>query len=721
MALIRPILANQVYVVPSTGGISDSVAVAGASGTVTSVALSVPGALSVSGSPITGSGTFTVTWATGQTANQFLATPNGSTGAVSLRAIVAADLPSLATIYLPLSNATNSVVNGVNPQDAVTVSQLNAAVAAIDTKANCQAATTTTLAAATYNNGSSGIGATLTLTVAAVLVLDGYTPILNDRLLIKNQSDPTQNGSYSLTTVGVVGVTQAVLTRTTDFDQPMDVDGAIFSIVNGGTNGGTRWQCLVSGTPVFGMTAFIFSPFLGETYTADETTLHLSGTTFSIISTYIGQTSITTLGTIGTGVWQASVIAPAYLSTATGSALGISKPDGSTITISGGTLAAATATGSALGIVKPDGLTIGVSAGVISAIASTFAQGRLGGTSGSPFNQADQLAIGTLYYTPCTGNLISLYASSVWTPTVFTETTLSLSGLASGTACDIFGYSNSGTLALEADAWRNSGQAITGATNATPIVLTSAAHGLSINDTVVVGGVQGNTAANGLWTVSAVTTNTITLSGSVGNAAYTSATGWLSARIGGTLSAFGLGWQNGILVKATDSTRRYLGSIYCNGSGTTEWSPNGSNGAPKLLIFNVSNQRLMRIFRQDSAVSWTYGTSTWREANGSTTNGVQVMGGTPINPLTATVTVYVNNSGGAGVGVGRNTTTTNSSQVAMDAGVVSNSQITSAELSDPFPVGWNTYNWVEFGVSGATFYSNAGVRTSSGLFVSVWI
>ena len=50
----------------------------------------------------------------------------------------------------------------------------------------------------------------------------------------------------------------------------------------------------------------------GSSYTADESTLHLSGTTFSIISTYVGQTSITTLGTIGTGTWQATAVGVTY-------------------------------------------------------------------------------------------------------------------------------------------------------------------------------------------------------------------------------------------------------------------------------------------------------------------------------------------------------------------------------------------------------------------------
>src|SRR5713101_8185987 len=63
---------------------------------------------------------------------------------------------------------------------------------------------------------------------------------------------------------------------------------------------------------------------------------------------------------------------------------------------------------------------------------------------------------------------------------------------------------------------------ITAGTNATPIVITAAAHGFSVDDVITISGVLGLTAANGVWHLSAVTTNTFTLDGSVGNAAYTS-------------------------------------------------------------------------------------------------------------------------------------------------------------------------------------------------------
>lgn len=62
---------------------------------------------------------------------------------------------------------------------------------------------------------------------------------------------------------------------------------------------------------------------------------------------------------------------------------------------------------------------------------------------------------------------------------------------------------------------------ISGATNATPIVLTLAAgHGLKAGDRLAVAGITGNTGANGEWTLGAVTATTAVLLGSVGNGTY---------------------------------------------------------------------------------------------------------------------------------------------------------------------------------------------------------
>ena len=88
--------STQCLHVNSSGVVSGSGADCAGGGSVTSVALTTPAWLTVGNSPITSSGTLAVTATSGQTANQFLATPNAAAGAVGLRAIVAADVPNLA-------------------------------------------------------------------------------------------------------------------------------------------------------------------------------------------------------------------------------------------------------------------------------------------------------------------------------------------------------------------------------------------------------------------------------------------------------------------------------------------------------------------------------------------------------------------------------------------------------------------------------------------------
>jgi Ubiquitin-activating enzyme E1 FCCH domain len=73
--------------------------------------------------------------------------------------------------------------------------------------------------------------------------------------------------------------------------------------------------------------------------------------------------------------------------------------------------------------------------------------------------------------------------------------------------------------------------AITGATDASPIVITADAHGLLTNDIVQIAGVTGNTAANGQWVITVVNANTFSLNNSYGNAAYVS---------GGTITHIGI-------------------------------------------------------------------------------------------------------------------------------------------------------------------------------------
>ena len=67
---------------------------------------------------------------------------------------------------------------------------------------------------------------------------------------------------------------------------------------------------------------------------------------------------------------------------------------------------------------------------------------------------------------------------------------------------------------------------VTGATNASPIVVTSASHGLTTGTRVTIASVLGNTGANGTHTITLVDTNSFSLDGSAGTGAYTSGGTW---------------------------------------------------------------------------------------------------------------------------------------------------------------------------------------------------
>jgi hypothetical protein len=99
----------------------------------------------------------------------------------------------------------------------------------------------------TYNNGVSGIGAFITtVTTNTALVVDGYTPILGDRVLVKNEGDTSglgaaKNGVYAVTQLAAIGLAW-ILTRALDYDMPSDINntGAI-PVENHGSNTLTSW------------------------------------------------------------------------------------------------------------------------------------------------------------------------------------------------------------------------------------------------------------------------------------------------------------------------------------------------------------------------------------------------------------------------------------------------------------------------------------------------
>lgn len=144
---------------------------------------------------------------------------------------------------------------------------------------------------ATYNNGTAGVGATLTNAGTQVaLVVDGVTVNVADRVLVYEQTDQTQNGIYVVTDTGS-GATNWILTRSTDADTYVInsanglSEGSTVFVQQGTTGAGETYTCNTSGTITFGTTNITFAQISSAQIYSAGTGLTLSGTQFSITNT----------------------------------------------------------------------------------------------------------------------------------------------------------------------------------------------------------------------------------------------------------------------------------------------------------------------------------------------------------------------------------------------------------------------------------------------------
>jgi len=153
-------------------------------------------------------------------------------------------------------------------------------------------ATTAALPANTYNNGTSGVGATLTANANGALSVDSTLTVVNYRVLVKNEVTQANNGVYTVTQVGSAG-TPYILTRATDFDTAgSGVDqideGDFFLVTSGTANANTAWVQQTPPPIVVGTTAIVFQQFAAPiTYTAGTGLNESPAYTFNIANTTV--------------------------------------------------------------------------------------------------------------------------------------------------------------------------------------------------------------------------------------------------------------------------------------------------------------------------------------------------------------------------------------------------------------------------------------------------
>ena len=204
------------------------------------------------------------------------------------------------------SQKITGLADPTNAQDAATKAYVDAARSGLDVKQSVRVATTAPLSITADLEPGDTLDTSVTLAEG-------------DRVLVKNQSTASQNGIY------VVQASGAAL-RATDADSSAEVTSGMFTFVEEGTvNADSGWVLTTNNPITLGSTGLVFAQFsgtgqitAGDGLTKTGNTIDVVGTTdritanansVDIASTYAGQSSIITLGTVTTGTWDATTVA----------------------------------------------------------------------------------------------------------------------------------------------------------------------------------------------------------------------------------------------------------------------------------------------------------------------------------------------------------------------------------------------------------------------------
>jgi hypothetical protein len=188
-------------------------------------------------------------------------TVNGKGLVTAASAAVLADLGATTADFSMNNYKITNLANPVSDQDAATKYYVDSVAQGLDVKASVIAATTGNI------------------TLSGAQTIDGISIVAGDRVLVKNQSAPAENGIY----VAASGA----WTRAPDADTWDELRSAFTFVEQGSTLADTGWVCTVNAGGTLGTTAVTWSQFSGAGSYVAGTGLTLSGNEFSITNTAV--------------------------------------------------------------------------------------------------------------------------------------------------------------------------------------------------------------------------------------------------------------------------------------------------------------------------------------------------------------------------------------------------------------------------------------------------